>query len=180
MLPLWHSPNISQEWSQSITEKSHFADDPCHGVQSQPGIPDKDLVCLGDLTQRNSLWVDSELLLYLWCRYINGHKWCRYIIGTPVPGTVVAGFCFPRKSVCYCGFFVLISGSEMCISRMCRPPSQADTLLCQYFSIITGLPLWLLHHWVCSILRKEGSRGPYCFLQVPNKGVRRKQNQIFH
>lgn len=88
---------------------------------SQPGIPDQGPVCRGDCTQRSSLWVDSELFLYLWCRYINGHKCCRYIIGTPIPGTVAADFWFPTRSVCYCGFFVL------CLSR---------ALICAY----QGLP----------------------------------------
>lgn len=41
---------------------------------------------------------------------------------------------------------VLILGSKPCISTMSLPPSQADSLPCQYFPITTGWPLWLVHH----------------------------------
>lgn len=32
-----------------MTEKSHFKGDGCHRILSQPGVPDKGPVCLGDL-----------------------------------------------------------------------------------------------------------------------------------
>lgn len=135
VFPVGHSPNNSQEWSQSTTDESHFKGDPCPGVQSQSGVLDK------------GCWRDSQCLLYLWCRQTNRCMWSRYQMGTPVLGTDVANFCFPRRTVCYSGFFVLcLSWAPNCAYQRC-PGLAAEQIL---FPVSTS-PLPLGGFYGCSI-----------------------------
>lgn len=135
VLPVWHSPNRSQQRVSSTTQKSHFKDDLCHEVQSQPGVPSQGPGCPGDLVQRSSFRGSSNLLFIPF-----SVTECR----TSLPRIIAADSCFPGMtflitvsvSCTHQGFFVLPTtphqeGLSRAYQRCLRAPAYGD-VLCQY------------------------------------------------